>query len=198
VDATGCPADADRDGVGDGIDRCPNTPAGTAVDANGCPLARDTDGDGVVDPQDRCPGTPAGSRVDQFGCLLLFEERAPAAPGAPAPRPTLILQGVNFQTGRSVLTQESFAILDQVAGSLVANPEIRIEIAGYTDSTGSRLLNLRLSNNRAIAVRFYLARKGVSPARMVARGYGPASPVASNKTPEGRAQNRRVELHKLP
>ena len=199
VDATGCPVDSDGDGVADGIDRCPNTPAGTQVDANGCPIARDSDGDGVIDPQDRCPNTPAGSRVDQFGCLLLFEERAPAAtPGAPAPRPTLILRGVNFQTGRSVLTATSYQVLDQVAGSLIANPEIRIEIAGYTDSTGPRALNLRLSNARAIAVRYYLARKGVSPSRMIARGYGPTNPVATNTTPDGRAQNRRVELHKLP
>ena len=199
VDSLGCPSDSDRDGVPDNLDRCPNTPAGTQVDANGCPIAKDSDGDGVIDPLDRCPGTPAGSRVDQFGCLLLFEERAPAAPGAPAPpRPTLILSGVTFQTGRSVLTTQSYAVLDQVAGSLVANPEIRIEIAGYTDNTGSLALNRRLSGNRAIAVRFYLARKGVSPSRMLARGYGPGNPVATNTTPEGRAHNRRVELHKLP
>ena len=200
VDATGCPADSDTDGVPDNLDRCPNTAPGTQVDANGCPIAKDTDGDGVVDPQDRCANTPAGSRVDQFGCLLLFEERAPAAatPGAPAPRPTLILRGVTFQTGRSVLTTASYEVLDQVAASLIANPEIRIEIAGYTDNTGSLTLNRRLSGNRAIAVRFYLARKGVSPTRMTARGYGPANPVATNTTPDGRAQNRRVELHKLP
>jgi outer membrane protein OmpA-like peptidoglycan-associated protein len=202
VDAVGCPADSDQDGVPDNLDRCPNTPTGTAVDATGCPLSHDTDGDGVVDPQDRCPGTPAGSRVDQFGCLLLFEERAPAAavPGAPAPpaRPTLILRGVTFQSGRSVLTASSYAALDQVAGSLVANPEIRIEIAGYTDNTGAAAVNTRLSNARALAVRAYLARRGVAPTRMVARGYGPSNPVATNTTPDGRAQNRRVELHKLP
>src|SRR5439155_16398087 len=120
----------------------------------------------------RCPRTPAGSRVDQFGCIMLFEERAPT-PGAPATpgRPTLILRGVNFQTGRSVLTATSYAVLDQVAGSLVANPEIRIEIAGYTDSTGSKLTNMRLSMGRAGAVQHYLARKGVSPMRMKARGF---------------------------
>jgi outer membrane protein OmpA-like peptidoglycan-associated protein len=198
VDAMGCPADADRDGVGDGIDRCPNTPLGTTVDAFGCPPARDTDGDGVSDPQDRCPNTPAGSRVDQFGCIVLFEERAPAAPGAPAPaRPTVILQGVNFQSGRSVLTTSSYAVLDQVAASLVANPEIRIEIAGYTDSTGRAAMNLRLSMARAAAVRAYLARRGVSPMRMQARGFGASGYIAPNATPEGRAMNRRVELHKL-
>jgi outer membrane protein OmpA-like peptidoglycan-associated protein len=197
VDSLGCPADTDHDGVGDGFDKCPNTPPGTPVDANGCPVAKDSDGDGVIDPQDRCPGTPAGSRVDQYGCMLLFEERAPT-PGAPTPaRPTIVLTGVNFQTGRSVLTTSSYAVLDQVAASLVANPEIRIEIAGYTDSTGRRFMNLRLSMARAAAVRAYLARRGVSPMRMQARGYGASGYIAPNTTLEGRAQNRRVELHKL-
>ena len=198
VDSFGCPADEDKDGVGDGFDKCPHTPAGSTVDANGCPPAKDTDGDGVIDPQDRCPGTPAGSKVDQFGCIILFEERAPAPPGAPpAPRPTVILQGVNFQSGRSVLTTSSYAVLDQVAASLVANPEIRIEIAGYTDSTGARMMNLRLSMARAAAVRAYLARRGVAPMRMSARGFGASGYIAPNGTLEGRAQNRRVELHKM-
>src|SRR3989441_3576088 len=197
VDATGCPLDSDKDGVPDNLDKCPNTPVGIKVDANGCPIEHDTDGDGVIDSQDRCPNTPKGSRVDQFGCLLLFEEHAPTAPGAPPARPTLILQGVNFQTGRSVLTATSYVVLDQVAASLVANPEIRIEIAGYTDSTGRRPMNLRLSMARAGAVRAYLARRGVSPMRMQARGYGASGYIAPNATPQGRAQNRRVELHKL-
>jgi len=197
VDATGCPADSDKDGVPDSLDKCPNTPSGIQVDGNGCPIAHDTDGDGVVDSQDRCPNTPPGSRVDQFGCLLLFEPVTPAPPGAPPARPTLILQGVNFQTGRSVLTRESYAVLDQVAASLVANPQIRIEIAGYTDSTGGKMMNLRLSMGRAGAVQHYLARKGVSPLRMRARGFGASGYIAPNSTAEGRAKNRRVELHKL-
>lgn len=197
VDANGCPMDSDGDKVFDGIDRCPNTPAGIPVDGYGCPIEHDTDGDGVIDSQDRCPNTPKGSRVDQYGCLLLFEAVPPAAPGAPPARPTLILQGVNFQSGRSVLTASSYAVLDQVAASLVANPEIRIEIAGYTDSTGRKLTNMRLSMARAGAVQAYLARKGVSPMRMKARGFGASGYIAPNATREGRAQNRRVELHKL-
>lgn len=196
VDPSGCPLDSDNDGVPDGVDKCPNTPAGEKVDTTGCPLAKDTDGDGVPDNLDQCPGTPPNTPVDTKGCVVLFrEERAPT-PGAP-PRPTLILSGVTFELGRSALKPESYAQLDLVAGSLVANPEVRIEIAGYTDSTGSALVNTRLSNARALAVRAYLARKGVAPLRMVAKGYGPASPVAPNNTAAGRAQNRRVELHKL-
>ena len=66
VDANGCPLDADGDGVADYMDKCPNTPSGVAVDAGGCPV--DTDGDGVVDYLDKCPGTPAGVKVDANGC----------------------------------------------------------------------------------------------------------------------------------
>jgi OOP family OmpA-OmpF porin len=68
VDASGCPLDADGDGVPDYLDKCPNTPAGVAVDANGCPL--DSDGDGVPDYLDKCPNTPAGVTVDANGCPL--------------------------------------------------------------------------------------------------------------------------------
>jgi len=199
VDPKGCPLDADVDGVPDGIDKCPNTSAGVRVDMTGCPLPteviRDSDRDGVPDTLDKCPNTLPGSKVDTNGCMVLFQPEI--TPGAPA-RPTLILRGVNFQTGRSALTRESYAVLDQVAGSLIANPEIRIEIAGYTDITGSPALNQRLSQARAAAVRAYLARKGVSPGRMVAKGYGPTGFIAPNTTAAGRAQNRRVELHKLP
>src|SRR5690242_9145942 len=195
----GCPLDTDKDGVPDGIDKCPNTPPGSKVDATGCPSlpAIDSDGDGVPDTLDKCPNTPRGMAVDAKGCPVLFQTQ-PAAPGAPPPRPTYVLKGVTFPSGKSVLTPQSYATLDQVAGVLIANPDIRIEIAGYTDNTGSRMINVRLSAARAFAVRAYLARKGVAPSRMTAKGCGPAEPVAPNTTVAGRAQNRRVELHKLP
>ena len=188
VDAVGCPIDSDHDGVPDGIDKCPNTPPNTPVDSVGCPLSQDSDGDGVPDSIDRCPGTPPGTRVDAFGCPILF---------TPERRP-LVLRGVTFETGRSALRPESYAVLDVVAQSLLDNPEIRVEVAGYTDNTGSAAVNTRLSQARAGAVRAYLASRGVIPARMVSKGYGPASPLATNTTAAGRAQNRRVELHQLP
>ena len=184
VDGSGCPLDSDRDGVPDGIDKCANTPAGREVDSAGCQRSSDTDGDGVDDANDKCPGTAAGTRVDAAGCAILFTEA----------RTPLVLRGVTFETGRSALRPDSYTILDMVAASLVANPDIRIEIAGHTDATGSAATNTRLSQARADAVRAYLASKGVAPDRMVAKGYGPSQPVAPNTTPAGRAQNRRVEL----
>jgi len=188
VDPAGCPLDADKDGVPDGLDRCPNTPPGAEVDDVGCQRFRDSDADGVDDAKDRCPSTTAGTRVDAAGCPILFTpERTP-----------VILRGVMFETGKSALKPESFTVLDIVAQSLNANPDIRIEIAGYTDNTGSEATNLRLSQARADAVRAYLGSKGVAPGRMVAKGYGAVNPIAPNSTAAGRAQNRRVELHQLP
>ena len=199
VDANGCPLDSDLDGVPDGIDKCPNTPTGTKVDAVGCPLPVEAVTPPPPTAAAKCPPAPPGSRVDANGCLILFTPEAARSPtpGAPS-RPTLILTGVNFETGRSVLTRDSYLVLDAVAASLLANPDIRIEVAGYTDSTGRKYINMRLSQARAAAVRFYLARKGVPPARMAAKGYGASGYIAPNSTAAGRAQNRRVELHKLP
>src|SRR5213083_2525656 len=187
VDTTGCPVDSDKDGVPDGLDKCPNTPAGTEVDTAGCQRASDTDGDGIDDTKDKCPGTAAGTRVDAAGCPILFTEA----------KTPVVLRGVTFETGRSALKPDSYTILDIVAASLVANPDIKIEIAGHTDNTGSAATNTRLSQARADAVRTYLASKGVTPDRMVGRGYGPTQPIAPNTTADGRALNRRVELRKL-
>lgn len=188
VDSAGCPLDSDKDGVPDGLDKCPNTPPGVEVDEVGCQRFRDSDGDGVDDAKDQCPGTSPGIRVDAAGCPILFTpERTP-----------VILRGVIFETGKSALKPESYTVLDIVAQSLNGNPDIRIEIAGFTDNTGSAATNIRLSQSRADAVRAYLASKGVAPGRMVAKGYGAVNPIAPNTTAGGRAQNRRVELRQLP
>ena len=187
VDATGCPVDSDHDGVPDGIDKCPGTPSGTEVDTAGCQRASDSDSDGVDDTKDKCPGTARGTRVDAAGCPILFTEA----------RTPVVLRGVTFETGRSTLKPDSYTILDIVAASLTANPDIKIEIGGHTDNTGSAATNMRLSQARADAVRAYLASKGVAPERMVAKGYGPSQPVAPNTTLAGRAQNRRVELRQI-
>lgn len=184
VDTTGCPVDSDHDGVPDGLDKCPNTPAGIEVDTAGCQRASDSDGDGIDDTKDKCPGTASGTRVDAAGCPILFTEA----------KTPVVLRGVTFETGRSTLKPDSYTILDIVAASLVANPDIKIEIGGHTDATGAPTTNTRLSQARADAVRAYLASKGVAPERMVSKGYGPTQPVAPNTTAAGRAQNRRVEL----
>jgi OOP family OmpA-OmpF porin len=192
VDRSGCPIDSDQDGVSDGLDQCANSPARATVDAKGCPM--DGDADGVADQLDRCPQSAPGVRVNASGCALVRDSVLPLF----AERGSMVLQGVTFGAGSSILTPGSFTVLDGVATALNAQPEIRVEIAGYTDDVGAPGLNVRLSQLRAEAVRGYLATRGVAPGRMVARGFGPGNPIASNTTAAGRAQNRRVELHRLP
>ena len=137
---------------------------------------RDSDGDGVVDDRDRCPNTIAGARVDANGCEVVT------------------LKGVNFANNSATLTPESTAVLDQAAAGLMRRGDIKVEVAGHTDNRGTAALNRDLSQRRAEAVRSYLVSKG---ANLSARGYGPDSPVADNKTANGRAENRRVELRQL-
>ena len=187
VNRDGCPADSDGDGVTDALDKCPDTPRGTKVDATGCPA--DSDGDGVTDDIDKCPGTPSGTKVDATGCpeVKLFEEG----------KRTLVLEGVNFEVNKAVLTPESRTVLDRVAQSLKEWTSVRVEVAGHTDSTGADDYNQNLSLLRAGAVRDYLISKGVPAAQLESRGYGESRPIADNNTNAGRGKNRRVELERL-
>jgi OOP family OmpA-OmpF porin len=170
------PRDADGDGVVDAGDRCPDTPTGAAVDANGCEL--DADGDGVVDRLDRCPATPAGVKVDAAGCEI--EE--------------IVLRGVTFDTDRATLAPTSIATLDGVVALLKQRPDAQVEIRGHTDSVGSEAYNRKLSERRARAVVDYLVAQGIPAGNLAAKGLGESQPVAANDTPAGREQNRRVTL----
>jgi outer membrane protein OmpA-like peptidoglycan-associated protein len=99
-----------------------------------------------------------------------------------------------FQTGKSDLSQTARARLDTVAVALKGAPDKRIVIEGYTDDTGTDAVNLPLSEARAQEVRTYLVSRGVPEGNIMAKGFGPTRPIASNKTVEGRATNRRVEI----
>ncbi|MFO7593433.1 MAG: OmpA family protein [Pseudomonadota bacterium] len=176
VDATGCPLDSDGDGVADYLDKCPGTPAGVAVDASGCPL--DGDGDGVPDYLDKCPNTPPGSTVDAQGC----PEK-------------IVLRNLNFASNSSVLNAESRANLDRVLIGIKDNPAItQITVTGHTDSQGTADYNKDLSDRRAKAVADYLREQGLDGVTIHSVGMGEENPIATNATPEGRAENRRVEI----
>ncbi len=176
VDANGCEFDSDGDGVVDRLDKCPNTPHGTAVDATGCPL--DSDGDGVPDSMDKCPNTPKGDKVDSVGCTIKDEIKLP---------------GVNFETNKATLLPESTATLDQAVATLKKYPNLVVEVHGHTDSRGSAKKNVRLSLHRAQSVMAYLKDHGVTNT-MSSKGYGKSHAIATNATAEGRAQNRRVSI----
>lgn len=139
----------------------------------------DSDHDGVPDNIDKCPDTPAGVQVDAVGCPL---------------KGTITLEGVNFEYNSAALTAASRRPLDEIADGMKKHPRLKVEIQGHTDSTGSPAYNLKLSQRRADSVRDYLLSQGVPENQLQTKGYGQAQPVATNKTAEGRAQNRRVVM----
>ena len=101
---------------------------------------------------------------------------------------------VNFAFNKSDLQPLAKANLDKLAEILINNPDTNINIYGYTDSKGTDEYNLSLSDRRAASVKAYLISKGIASSRMNTMGMGEASPIASNDTEAGRAQNRRVEF----
>lgn len=109
----------------------------------------------------------------------------------------IALRGVNFASGKAELLASSSVQLDEVVQGLLDNPEVVVEISGHTDNVGKPKKNEKLSLDRANSVKVYLLSKGVKPEQVQVKGYGPNKPVASNKTAEGKAQNRRIEMMRI-
>lgn len=103
---------------------------------------------------------------------------------------------INFDTGKATINPDSDKTLDAAAAALKAAGEFRAEVAGHTDNVGTPEANLKLSQERAQAVMAALITRGVAAARLTAKGYGQTVPVGDNRTEDGRAKNRRVELVK--
>jgi OmpA-OmpF porin, OOP family len=103
---------------------------------------------------------------------------------------------VNFDTGKSTIKPDSAKTLDDAAAALKLAGALKVEVGGHTDNVGAPEANQRLSQERAKAVMAALVERGVKADRLTAKGYGQSSPIADNRTEEGRAKNRRVELVK--
>ncbi len=138
----------------------------------------DSDSDGVIDIQDECPATKTSVTVGSNGCGL-FDG---------------VLSEVTFTTGSHVLSTPAREQLNQIAQTLLAFPEARVQVRAHTDSEGAEDKNLAHSVRRAEAVALYLQSRGVNPLQLQARGMGEFYPISSNETSYGRQQNRRVEL----
>lgn len=120
---------------------------------------------------------------------------APVVKAAPAPAPErMVLEGVKFDTGSARIKPESYSVLDKNVANLSKKGNTSITIEGFTDNVGNPQSNLKLSSARAAAVKDYLVTKGISADRIKTHGFGDANPIADNKTPDGRAQNRRIEI----
>ena len=122
----------------------------------------------------------------------VFGIRIPFTPGLIPKEKKRIAKSIGETVSEHILTNEV------IAQSLNNYPETRIQVNGYTDSTGNDAHNQELSQRRANSVAQYLISQGVSSSRIVANGFGSSNPIASNATPEGRQANRRVEVRILP
>jgi outer membrane protein OmpA-like peptidoglycan-associated protein len=121
-------------------------------------------------------------------------QAAPPPPPPPATKKKIVLRGVNFDFNKYNIRPDAVPILEQACRTLKEEPSIMVSADGYTDSIGTDAYNQKLSERRANAVRQWLIKCGIPSSRISARGFGKSNPVASNATPEGRAQNRRTEL----
>ena len=138
----------------------------------------DSDQDGVPDANDACPGTPVGAKVDERGCWTLATDYL-------------------FDFDKSVVKVQYYPYLDELIPVMEKNPNLRVEIQGHADSTGTNIYNQGLSERRAKAIGTYLVKKSVEASRLTAVGFGEEKPAYSNDTSEGRAKNRRVELNPI-
>jgi outer membrane protein OmpA-like peptidoglycan-associated protein len=192
VDSLGCPLDLDWDTVPDYKDKCPKTPRGAIVDTVGCPL--DGDKDGVYDGLDRCPNTPPGVEVDSVGCPIVKELKKGES----------ISITVHFESCEWTVTEQAAKDLEIGLQLLKAYPEMRVVIEGHTDDRppvgecARRVKNnTELSILRAKAVKDWYVKQGIDPSRMETIGYGETRPRDTNQTPEGRANNRRIEIRRI-
>jgi OmpA-OmpF porin, OOP family len=187
--------DLDRDGISDAEDQCPQDAEDKdgVEDADGCPEEDpDFDHDGVANIFDQCPEAKEiiNGIDDEDGC-----------PDSGDPRVTyddghfVVLDTIRFSTGSADIDPESHSLLDQIALTLKANPEIEhMRVEGHTDDTGSRAYNMALSEERAHSVRRYLVKQGVNPGRLRVLSFGPDRPKNDGTDAQSRAKNRRVEF----
>jgi outer membrane protein OmpA-like peptidoglycan-associated protein len=209
----GCP-DADGDGIADKDDACPEV-KGTKAN-NGCP---DTDGDGVIDGKDGCPKVvgPAANKgcpwpdTDGDG-VLDKDDNCPKVKGLasnkgcpkPEPKPVITEEAqakldeyaktIFFNSSKSSFKRGVSDKLDAIYDIMAQYKKANFAIGGHTDSQGPAPYNQKLSESRANAVRDYLISKGLNASRLTASGHGEDSPIDSNKSRAGRANNRRVEI----
>lgn len=179
ADNGGCPVkkDSDEDGVPDEEDPCPNA----AGPFGGCP---DSDGDSVADNLDKCPNTPG--LATNYGCPEVKKETKE--------RLQFAMKAVQFETGKALLKQSSYKVLDEIVDIMNQYPDYKLSISGHTDDVGRAETNLQLSIERAKACSDYLTYRGIQEERLRSNGYGESRPMVSNNSPSGREQNRRVEF----
>ena len=109
----------------------------------------------------------------------------------------IIVHGIRFDVNKATLKPESMGAINEIYSIMEKNPVLKFSVEGHTDSAGDNDFNQKLSEQRAEAVKDKLIEMGISPDRLTSKGFGESLPIASNDTPEGKANNRRVEFVKM-
>jgi len=196
-DDDGCPdVDNDKDGILDTVDACPDIPG--PVETKGCP---DKDGDHFADKDDSCPDDPG---VNWENNPQWKQKNPKGGNGCPPPLTLVVIkqckieikQQPKFDTAKANIKSESAELLRQVATAIRTLSDVKkIVVEGHTDDVGDDDYNMRLSQDRANSVRQWLVDKEhLEPGQIESTGYGESRPIASNRTAQGRQQNRRVEF----
>jgi OOP family OmpA-OmpF porin len=189
-DEDGCPdPDNDKDGILDDVDACKNDPEDfdQFEDVDGCPEP-DNDKDGLLDGVDQCPIDPEDldGEADEDGCPDLAVKVDPCA--------IKLDDKVYFEFNKSNVDPKSYKLLDDVVSVMNSNPGIKIRVCGHTDSKGGDAYNKKLSQKRVDSVAKYIVEHGITSDRIESCGFGELQPIDSNRTSEGRANNRRTEF----
>jgi outer membrane protein OmpA-like peptidoglycan-associated protein len=215
-------ADTDGDGLNDGdeVVKYRTDPLKADTDGDGLndsdevtkyrtdPLKADTDGDGLKDGDEVLKYRTDPLKADTDGGTVndgteITKATNPLDPTDDIPKPkivevgkAIVLEGIVFKSGKSTIAPESEPTLMEAFNTLKDNPEISVEIHGYTDNVGKVAANKKLSLRRAEAVRSWLVKQGINSLRIGVKGNGPENPIADNSTPEGRQKNRRIEFYR--
>lgn len=193
--------DTDKDGLSDGEEVLvyktdplnPDTDGDGLTDSNELfgyktnPLVADTDGGGVNDGEEVRRNTNPLNPLDDIA------EKA-AGQTLPQVGEQLLREKITFEAGRATISAGSEQIMLNLLQLLTKHPLVEIEIRGYTDNRGTARNNIRLSTERATAVKAWLEQRGIASERMTVKGFGPANPIVPNTTEEGREANRRIEI----
>ena len=197
-------ADTDGDGLNDGMEVKTNKTD---------PILTDTDKDGLSDGEEitKYHTDPLLADTDKGTINDGVEVKRgtnPLDPSDDIPKPKkevfeikeqkkIVLEGITFKTASAEILPESETVLTKALNTLEENPNIRVEVQGYTDNKGNRAYNMKLSQSRAESIRNWFIGHGINADRLTAKGYGPDNPVATNDTEEGRKTNRRIEFEVL-
>ena len=140
-------------------------------------------------------GAAAGAVLCGTIAYLIADEPKPAPPGPPVSRSgAIVLDNVLFGFNATDIRPEGAKVLDGLVAHLKENPDKKVDLEGHTDAVGTDGYNQALSEKRAAAVRDYVVKRGINESRITAQGFGKTKPIADNKTADGRAKNRRVEV----